>query len=380
MSAPDFEGGVFATGIEGGRAGARVRVDYDATTATTSDGSVVSVPHGQCVVSVGGASGRMLFFKDRAGDRTIFSEDPALLRHVRAQPPRLLSDELARALGENDLQVRRSRTHWALALAALGVATLGAVYGVRGLGRRAVHALPLSVDTQLGELAASSMDMGGPASTDPVLVEAVQLIEKRLTPHAHAKLPFKLRVVQSDTVNAFALPGGTIVVLTGLLREAGSAEEVAGVLAHEMAHVTRRHGMERIAQSLGVVTAFQLMLGDVSGLVALGAELFQAGTINSYGREQEHEADMDGVDTLLAAGIDPEALAQFFQRLLSTHGDLPSVLAWLGTHPELEQRVKDVRARVKATKHGPFTPLALDFANVRRHAGAVLDAPVVPDP
>jgi predicted Zn-dependent protease len=380
VTAPDFEGGVFASSIEGGRAGARVRVDFDATRATTTEGSVISVPHEQCVVSVGGASGRMLFFKDRAGDPTIFSEDPALHRHVRAHPPRLLSEELARALGENELQVRRSRTHWAMGLGALALVTLAAVYGVRGLGRRAVHALPLSVDTQLGELAASSMDMGGPASTDPVLIEAVQLIEKRLTPHAHAKLPFKLRIVQSDTVNAFALPGGTIVVLTGLLREAGSAEEVAGVLAHEMAHVTRRHGMERIAQSLGVVTAFQLMLGDVSGLVALGAELFQAGTINSYGREQEHEADMDGVDTLLAAGIDPEALAQFFQRLLSTHGDLPSVLAWLGTHPELEQRVKDVRARASAAKHGPFTPLALDFANVRRHAGAVMDVPVAPAP
>jgi beta-barrel assembly-enhancing protease len=249
------------------------------------------------------------------------------------------------------------------------------VYGLRAMGRAAVQALPRSVDTKLGELALSSMDLGGPSDTDPVLVGAVEAIAARLTPHVQPAFKLELRVVRAETLNAFALPGGKVVVYTGLLRMAESPEEVAGVLAHELAHVTRRHGLERIAQSIGVVAGVQLLFGDVSGVLAVGSELLQAGTINGYGRAQEHEADMDAVSTLRAAHVDPAALARFFERLAAQQGDTPELLTWLATHPDLKQRVADVRARSKELGSVSSQPFALDYQAVRRHAGAVLDAP-----
>jgi predicted Zn-dependent protease len=201
-----------------------------------------------------------------------------------------------------------------------------------------------------------------------VLQRAVRVALARLERADPGPFEFSPRVVESATVNAFALPGGPIVVYTGLLREAESAEQLAGVLAHEMAHVTRRHGMQRIAQSLGVVAAVQLLFGDVSGVMAVAVEVLREGAINSYSREQEHEADMDGVERLRWAGLDPRALADFFELLAKKEGQLPSVMRWLGTHPDLAQRVKDVRARAGRGGAVAREPLNIDWPEVQLRA------------
>jgi predicted Zn-dependent protease len=232
-----------------------------------------------------------------------------------------------------------------------------------------VQVLPQSIDEQLGALALEHMELGGPVSADETLQRAVRVAVARLERAQPGSFTFAPRVVESETVNAFALPGGPIVVFTGLLREAESPDQLAGVLAHEMAHVTRRHGLTRIAQSLGVVAAVQLLFGDVSGVMAVAVEVLHEGAVNSYSREQEHEADMDAVQRMRAAGLDAGALADFFELLAKKEGQLPSVLRWLGTHPDLAQRVRDVRAaRGAAVEH---EPLNIDWPEVQRRAAKV---------
>jgi predicted Zn-dependent protease len=184
---------------------------------------------------------------------------------------------------------------------------------------------------------------------------------------------FHLKVVDAPIVNAYALPGGHMVVYTGLLKAADSPAQVAGVLAHEMSHVTRRHGMQRIAQSLGVIAAIQLVFGDVSGVAAVAVELLREGAINSYSREHEHEADMDGVKTLARAGADPKALAEFFAILQKREGDLPAALSWLGTHPNLSQRIADVKAAAAKEKVVQGAPLVADWQEVLRSLGKAGD-------
>jgi beta-barrel assembly-enhancing protease len=371
----EFAGGVLASSLPGGRAGASLRFTPDAVAARTADGEELRVPLASAEVSRAGASGRMWFFRDAAAGVTLFSEDPALAAALSAGAPPSLQAKVAEVLAKGRADAKRSASYWLGGLAAAALLVAGGVYGLRAMGRAAVQALPRSVDTKLGELALSSMDLGGPSDTDPVLVGAVEAIAARLTPHVQPAFKLELRVVRAETLNAFALPGGKVVVYTGLLRMAESPEEVAGVLAHELAHVTRRHGLERIAQSIGVVAGVQLLFGDVSGVLAVGSELLQAGTINGYGRAQEHEADMDAVSTLRAAHVDPAALARFFERLAAQQGDTPELLTWLATHPDLKQRVADVRARSKELGSVSSQPFALDYQAVRRHAGAVLDAP-----
>jgi predicted Zn-dependent protease len=160
-----------------------------------------------------------------------------------------------------------------------------------------------------------------------------------------------------------------VVVYTGLIRAAQTPEELASVLAHEMAHVTRRHGMQRIAQSLGVIAGIQLLFGDVSGVAAVAVEVLREGAINSYSRDHEHEDDMDAVHTLARAGINPSALADFFVLLEKRDGNLPSLVAWLGTHPELSQRIADVRKAAARAGSVTVKPLLENWSEVQRHAG-----------
>jgi predicted Zn-dependent protease len=157
-----------------------------------------------------------------------------------------------------------------------------------------------------------------------------------------------------------------MVVFTGLIAEAHEAEQVAGVLAHEMAHASLRHGLHRIGQSLGLATAIHLLLGDTRGLVAAGTELFQLASINSYSRDQENAADEEGVRMLHAAHIDPLALARFFETLKTEDGDLPDAISWISTHPQHEARIAAIEDQLARLPKCDNQPLEVDWADVQR--------------
>jgi beta-barrel assembly-enhancing protease len=364
-----FDGGVFSAEVEGGRSGAEISFTSHSVVATTPAGQLFSVPFARAELELGGASGKMWFCRAPERELTIFSEAPGFADALEQAGRRELGDKLASLVASARRGTRQRVLLGFGVAAAVGLVLLGLLLGLRQAGRVSVQALPQSIDEQLGALALEHMDLGGPVSTDEVLQRAVRVAIARLERAESGPFTFAPRVVESSTVNAFALPGGPIVVFTGLLREAESAEQLAGVLAHEMAHVTRRHGLTRIAQSLGVVSAVQLLFGDVSGVMAVAVEVLREGAVNSYSREQEHEADMDAVQRMRRAGLDPRALADFFELLAKKEGQLPSVMRWLGTHPELAQRVADVRARAAQSTPVAREPLNVDWPEVQRRAG-----------
>ena len=97
---------------------------------------------------------------------------------------------------------------------------------------------------------------------------------------------------------------------------------------------------------VGLAVAVNLLLGDTQGLIAVGSELFQVASINSYSRDQEAAADAEAVRMLHAAGIDPLALTGFFETLHKEHGDLPGLASWISTHPQHQERIDAVRDQV----------------------------------
>ncbi|MHA1154337.1 MAG: M48 family metallopeptidase [Alphaproteobacteria bacterium] len=149
---------------------------------------------------------------------------------------------------------------------------------------------------------------------------------------------FQITVLDIEMANAFALPGGRVVLFRGLIEKAGDASEVAGVLAHEMGHVTHRHGTQAILRGLGLEVLFGLMLGDLGeGLFGdIGTTLMSL----SYSREAEAEADRVALALLDQTGIGTQGLAAFFDRLAETDGDPPSALQLLSTHPSHEARAR----------------------------------------
>ena len=125
---------------------------------------------------------------------------------------------------------------------------------------------------------------------------------------------YRLEVLENEMPNAFAMPGGQMVILTGLLEILDTPEEVAGVLAHELAHVYRRHSLKRLLQATGLITLGQIAMGDVAGAAGMLAGAAGMAALH-YSREAEEDADRQGTELMHRAGIDPENLAEAFRKL-----------------------------------------------------------------
>ncbi len=362
-----FSGGVFSDAIEGGRAGAEIELTSVGVSALTPEGQRFVVPYRECQLEVGGFSGRMVFCRNHDRSLTVFCEDrkfPAALSQASAG---VLDQQLTHNLKLRRKESRRGRLIAAWILAGILLLAVGGYYAVRAAALAAVSAVPVSVDRQIGDLAFKSMDLGGPEINDPAVVGAMQSMVDRLVPHAASTaMEFEVHVVDSPMVNAFALPGGKMVVFTGLVAQADQPEQVAGVLAHEMAHATLRHGLHRIGQSLGFAAAVNLLLGDAEGLVAAGAELFQLASINSYSRQQENAADAEGTRMLHAAAIDPMGLATFFETLGKQQADLPDMPSWISTHPQHAARIAAIKEQVAGLPDRKYEPIDVDWADMQK--------------
>ena len=163
--------------------------------------------------------------------------------------------------------------------------------------------------------------------------QALDAIVERLRPGFPANVPIDVQVVRGDVVNALALPGGTIVIFDGLLRRVRSPDEVAGVLAHEVAHIADRHTTAALLRVVGVSVIVRLVLGSSAGAQVGGGLLELSNT-----RAAEEEADRDGVGLLRRVGVRPDGLALFFARLEREGLDADGLPAMLSTHPPTAAR------------------------------------------
>jgi predicted Zn-dependent protease len=168
----------------------------------------------------------------------------------------------------------------------------------------------------------------------------------------------RLYISREAELNAFALPGGILIFNAGMLLAAGSPEEILGVAAHELAHVTERHVLKSMIQSLSLAAIVSFFLGDISELGAYILQQSQMLLQNGFTRSQEAEADEIGFDYLLAAGVDPEGMSRFFQRLekkkskaAAATGEgksLRRMSVFLSTHPLTAERIRRVEQRLAA--------------------------------
>ena len=168
--------------------------------------------------------------------------------------------------------------------------------------------------------------------------QALQAMTTRLTADYDTRIPLMVRVTDNEMVNAFALPGGQIVLFRGLIANASSAEEVAGVLAHEIGHVKRRHALRGVTRAMG--------LGIIASLVSGSnvSEIAQQLVSLSFNRNMEREADEDAVIILNGAQVSLEPLAHFFDRLAhKAENDLPEFVGFLSTHPMSAERAEALR-------------------------------------
>lgn len=189
-------------------------------------------------------------------------------------------------------------------------------------------------------------------------LEMVREIGAKLT--KGSPYQYEFYVAEDKMVNAYAMPGGFVVMHSGLLQLAGSAEEVAGVLAHEVMHVEKRHSLKAMAKSLGLAATLSLVLGDLGGLASLGGDLVGL----KFSRDHELEADREGLKTLVAAGLAPQGMAAFFRKMAAQE---KLDLGFLSTHPGSEERFAAIDAAINALPEAARNAAALpvDYAAIK---------------
>jgi predicted Zn-dependent protease len=233
---------------------------------------------------------------------------------------------------------------------------------VSGLVALAGCATPLSVpeERELGAELDRDVRRDELLLRDEVIVGYVDRIGREIV-GAAGELPytFRFQVIADDEINAFAAPAGYVYVNTGTLEKVRNVSELAGVLAHEIGHVARRHvaenyGRERSTstlQQIGVLAAGAVGGYPAAGLANAGGALAAMAYVNSFGREAERDADAFAVDVLPRAGYDPEGLVTFFATLQRETGD--SGLDFLSSHPATSERIADTAARIQAVPRDP---------------------------
>lgn len=260
------------------------------------------------------------------------------------------------------------RKIWILAAAVSLVLIVPIVLLVMNRGRLAralAEKVPVEWERQLGDRVFEQVQAKGDITDDPESLARLKRITVPLLKGIpEARFTFKFHVSRDTNINAFALPGGHVVVNSGLLTAARRSEEVAGVLAHEIAHVTQRHSIRSLIESAGLSMMFQAVVGDQSGLLGTltsGSQfLFQ----QKYSRDFEREADDVGWEYLIKAKIDPRGMIEFFTVLKELEksnaalGAMNGALNFASTHPASQERIDRLEAKWKATSNRlGFQPL-----------------------
>lgn len=216
------------------------------------------------------------------------------------------------------------------------------LWGIPAFARFAAERVPLDWEVRLGEAVAAEIAPTEKRSHDPAAQAALNAMVARLAGDTPSRYRYQVALVEESTVNALTTPGGRILVYRGLLDRAQSPEDVAGVLAHEMAHVDRRHTTQALFQQLSLKAVLAAVSGDPRGM---GQVLEVAGGLGGlrYSRSAEREADQDGMRRLLDAEVDPRGMVRFFADLKAHEEAMPQVEA-LSSHPLTQERMEAATA------------------------------------
>ncbi len=223
--------------------------------------------------------------------------------------------------------------------------------GNRGVGK-GVNFYSLEREMALGKSLAQEVERSSKLIDDPVVSEYVNRVGQNLVRNSDAKVPFTIKVIDSDVVNAFALPGGFFYVDSGLILRADTEAELAGVMAHEIAHVAARHGTKNATKGelaqLATIPLIMLGPGGWAGYgIYEGLNFAIPMSFLKFSRDAEYEADYLGLQYMYAAGYDPNAFVTFFEKVEMEEKRQPgTVPKFFSTHPPTPERVVAIQKEI----------------------------------
>ena len=233
-----------------------------------------------------------------------------------------------------------------------------------------VNFYSLEKEIALGKSMAQQVERQSKVVNDPIVSEYINRVGQNLVRNSDAKVPFTIKVIEDPTVNAFALPGGFFFVQTGLILKADTEAELAGVMAHEIAHVAARHGTRQATRG-EIAQLATLPLIFMGGAAAYG--IYEASSLLipisflKFSRNFESEADYLGIQYMYKTGYDPTAFVDFFEKIQTLEKRKPGTMSKLfATHPPTDDRVTKSQKEIADLKPRPeYVVTTSEFNDVK---------------
>lgn len=341
-----FEAILMTSGTDGGRRSGQIHV-LDTGVQFIGGEERLLIPFSNLAITAGGAANRLIFFNNTqkevptfyTTDKTILKHE-TLLRHPALLPQVKYSKRTLRKVRNSVL------VFFAFCLISIGGLYLAKDYFVRKVAEQ----IPVSWEREAGDQLFKTLSLQYTFIKNDSLEQVFRKVAHPLLQQVAKKgVHVDIYFVNDPSINAFALPGGKVVIQSGLIQHAESWEEVLGVMGHELAHVTERHHARGIISNLGLYAILSAFFGDFSAIagtmVSLGGDL--ASLANSRGYETE--ADNAGWDYLIKGKIHPRGMIAFFETLEKQHKGvaMSGYLSFLSTHPDTKERIANLRQRLK---------------------------------
>lgn len=317
------------------------------------DETSISFPLRGLKVHRGGANNKLTFLSHaNHPEWQVFTVDPEIYRELI----RFGDDALKKQLGKAKTTGRRSWSATFMVLGALIALAVGVWYFRTPAIKLVASTIPPSWERKLGELVYAGIRTERKILENEELnKELTELVAPLTEAVKDTGYQFEFHISRDEDLNAFALPGGIVVVNQGTILKAPRLEVLLGVLAHELSHVTLQHSTRQIITVFGMYVVVDFVLGNVFGTIAAISQgatyLLQQG----FSRESEHEADESGFELLAKAQISPKGMVEFFTLVrdhyasidLGPLGTVDKALNFLSTHPDTDSRIEFLNNRIK---------------------------------
>jgi len=339
-----YKGIYISETLEKGRT--EVSIETSAKKITISyDENVIELPIETLLLERGGSGKQLIYLKNKLNGISVYTREKGILKDEFLTSNALIKKESNKLrLGILQSRIFALTILFIIIFIPLSFFLFKSFY-VDAIAKK----IPVKWEKDIGDELFSAVKLQYNIVEDSTISAKLDSIFAPVIYAAHyPEINFKFHVCEDPTLNAFALPGGHIVINTGTIYKIERIEELHGVLAHEIAHVTKRHHLRGLIGKAGIFLIFQGLIGDEAGLIGAIGE--SAGHLNSlfYSREYETEADTTGFNYLTKANIDPHGMVEFFERIEKEYENTQldslsektkGLSSYLSTHPDTKNRI-----------------------------------------